>query len=131
MKWYSVKLLYRFIVTGEADDVDKFFCDDKEIFEETVMIVKADSFENAYAEAEKRAKEHSDIFTNKYHQNVEYKFVESLDCYCIGDEIESGAEIYSNIKDAPKGTSTDNYIDSELERIFDLNSSHILRTAEK
>lgn len=127
MDWYSVKLLYKFIISGDADDVDEYFCDDKEIFEETVMLVQADSFDGAYAEAEKRAKENNDTFTNKYHQNVEYKFVESLDCYCIGENIQSGAEVFSNIKDAPKGTSADNYIDSELNGIFDVGSSHILR----
>lgn len=129
MNWYSVKLLYRFVVTGDADDVDEYFCDDKEIFEETVMLVQADSFDDAYAQAEMRAKENSDTFVNKYHQNVEYKFVESLDCYCIGENIQSGAEVFSNIKDAPKGTSTEQYIDGELERIFDVGSSHILRNS--
>lgn len=131
MKWYSVKLLYRFTVTGEPYDVDEFYSDDKEIFEETVIMVKADSFDGAYAEAERIANEHNDMFVNKYHQNVEYRFVESMDCYCIGDSIENGAEIYSNFKDAPKGTSSDSYIDSELERIFDLNSTHILRLSDK
>ena len=92
------------------------------------MIVRADSFDGAYAAAEQTAKTHNDTFENKYSQTVEYKFAESLDCYCIGDEIESGAEIYSNIKDAPKGTTSDLYIDNELERIFDLNSVHILRS---
>lgn len=130
MKWYSVKLLYRFSVTGEPDNVDMYYSDDREIFEETVMLVKAETFEGAYAEAERIAAEHKDVFKNRYDQTVEYKFAESLDCYCIGETLESGAEIYSSIKGAPKGTTTDLYIDNELERIFDLSSSHILRSEE-
>ena len=62
MKWYSVKLLYRFSVTGEPDNVDRYYSDDREIFEETVMLVKAETFEGAYAEAERIAAEHKDVF---------------------------------------------------------------------
>lgn len=130
MKWYSVKLLYRFTVTGEPDNVDAYYSDDKEIFDETVMLVQADSFDDAYAKAAKNAAARHDDYTNKYNQSVKYRFAETLDCYCLGDTIESGAEIYSNIKSAPKGTTTDLYIDKELDRIFDLSSSHILHAAE-
>ena len=127
MKWYSVKLLYRFTVTGEPDDLDEYYSDDKEIFEETVMLVLADSFEDAYKKAEETARARSDSFVNRYDQQVKYKFAESLDCYCLGDSITDGTEVYSAIKGAPKGTTTDLYIDKELSRTFDLSSSHILR----
>ena len=115
MKWYSVKLLYRFVITGEPDNVDEYYSDDKEIFEETIMLVRAGSFDEAYEKAEKTALTHTDSYTNKYDQQVTYKFAESLDCYCIGSETADCTEIYSAIKGVPRGTTTDMYIDKKLK----------------
>lgn len=129
--WYSIKLIYKFIVTGDPDDVDEFYTEDKEIFAQNIMVVMADSFENAYAIAEKSAKEHTDIYTNKYHQTVTYKFEQSLDCYLLGNEITSCIEVYSSIKGVDKNTSIDKFIDDELRREIDINSLHILRREEK
>lgn len=130
MKWYSVKLLYRFTITGEPDNVDEFYSDSKEIFEEAVMLVLAEDFDGAYAKAAQTALSRRDVYMNKYNQTVEYRFADTLDCYCIGETLESGVEVYSNIKGAPRGTTTDLYIDKELDRMFDLSSSHILRCAQ-
>ena len=58
LEWYSVKLIYEFIITGEPDPakIDEDYNTDKQ-YEESIMLVKANSFDHAYSIAEVKAKE--------------------------------------------------------------------------
>lgn len=125
-QWYSVKLIYQFIVTGEPDDVDSFYSEEQDIFEESIILVKADSFDEAYIKAEKYGKENEEIYTNRYHQTVSYQFVDSLDCYCLGADIEDETQVYSSIRAVGKGTGAERYIDDMLKNELDIHAKHTL-----
>jgi hypothetical protein len=56
--WYGVKIIKQIIVEGEPDEklIDEFYDDDgKQHFEETLMLVRAQSFDHAYKIAENKA----------------------------------------------------------------------------
>lgn len=125
-KWYSVRLIYQFVISGDADDVDEFYSDENDIFEESIILVCASSFEDAYEKAEKCGKENERIFTNKYHQTVSYRFIDTLDCYLLGDGIDAPAQVYSSIQAVNKNTGADGFIDEKLKTELDISSKHIL-----
>ncbi|AZQ63937.1 DUF4288 domain-containing protein [Flammeovirga pectinis] len=97
---YGVKNIYRFSVEGEPDKtlIDSNYEKNYQAFEESIMLVIADSFERAYEIAELKAKKAEDTYTNCYGQTVKYRFIDSIDCYSISEnELEDGMELYSNI----------------------------------
>ena len=96
--FYGVKIIKQIIVEGEPDPnlIDEFYDDDNEqSFEESIMLVRTQSYEHAYKIAEKKTMEHEIPYENKYGQKVLWKFIKAVDCYLILDELVSGAEVYS------------------------------------
>jgi hypothetical protein len=56
--WYGVKIIKQIVVEGEPDETlpDEFYEDDgKQQFEESLMLVRAQSFEHAYKVSETNA----------------------------------------------------------------------------
>lgn len=111
--WYGVKIIKQLIIEGEPDEalLDEFYEDDSEQqFEESLMLVRAQSFEHAYKIAEKKAKKDSDFYSNIYGQQVAWKLVEAVDCFLILDELKSGTEVYSCFHSAAREVTTEDFL---------------------
>lgn len=95
--WFGVKLLRKFTILGipEKSKIDEFFHDANEFFEESVLLVKASSFDDAYQIAEMTAQKDNCIYENKYGQMVKNEFFESIDCFHLFDSPQSSVEVYS------------------------------------
>lgn len=87
MDWYSVKLLYKFTITGKPDEdkIDEYFNDINDFFEESILLVAAESFDEAYQTAENQAQKNYNLYENKYGQKVKQELIEQdqelvIDC---------------------------------------------------
>lgn len=109
MEWYAVKLLYRNSIHGTPgkDRVDAHFRDVKEFFEESIVLVQANSFEAAYEAAESQARHKREVYVNQYGQTVTCKFHRSVDCYWIQETVGNRAEVYSSFFTLAEGAGAD------------------------
>ena len=90
---YSVKLIIRHTVeTGEV------------FLEESILILDADSFDDAYLKAEKYAKENELCapYDNLYGKLVHSEIVSYADCFLVYDD-ERVVEVYSSIRRCSDG----------------------------
>lgn len=97
IEWYCIKLLHKITIDGDIpkDKIEKCYHDANTFFEESILLVQASSFDEAYNSAENKAKNDNDIYENKYGQIVKREFFKSIDCFHLFDSPESGSEIYS------------------------------------
>jgi len=112
-EWYAVKLIYECIITGNPnpETIDENYYNTHKTYEESIMLVKAQSLEHAYSIAEKKAKDGEMDYLNPYEEQVEWKFVKVLDCFKLFDEkLQSGTELYSRFLRAPKDVPKENVI---------------------
>ncbi len=119
--WYGVRIIKQIVVIGEPDKklieeaAEKygfdFSEDDKQSFEESIMLVKAQSFNHAYKISEKKSLSSNVKYPNMYGQEVEWKFVKAVDCFEIMDVLKSGAEVYSCFHSTDRRTSVEEFID--------------------
>ena len=84
---YGVKLIYTYSV---SDDRKKYY-------EESILSVDAESFDEAYKKAEKYAKEYCDEHLNPNGELVKTEKFELLDCFLAFDEENGVQELYSAI----------------------------------
>jgi len=119
MDWYSVKLIYKYTVTGEPDPilVDKFY-------EESVVLVVADSFEEAYKVAESNAS--MDVYMNKYGQTVTMELYDAVDCFRFYEQPQALTEVYSTIFSDDANTDIESLVDKRYERCT-IEEMHVLR----
>jgi hypothetical protein len=113
-EWYSVKLIFENIISGEPEPntINKDYTNIYKTYEESIIIVKAQSFDHAYKIAEKRALQNEIEYTNPYGQLVKCKFVEAIDCYLIGDEaICTGVEVYWRLLRVDKNIDKEEFLD--------------------
>lgn len=97
---YSVKILYKYVVNGT-----------KEFFEESVIAMNADSFEDAYEKSEKYVEETIEKeYINMYGEKVVLSDVEYTDCFQIYKEDEI-TEVYSTFKVNKTSLNEREYID--------------------
>ena len=102
---YSVKLIIRSVVeTGEI------------FLEESILMIKAASFDDAYEKAERYAAESGicDAYRNCKGQLVTLEVVSYADCFLVFDDDEEVTEVYSSIK-KPNETMTEKLIVSVEE----------------
>ncbi|MCM3116323.1 DUF4288 domain-containing protein [Neobacillus sp. MER 74] len=107
-EWYAVKVLYECNISGipSPEIIDENYSNTHKTFEESIILVKASSFEQAYVIAEKEAKKAEIDYLNPYEELVEWKFIEALDCFNLFDEkLQSGTELYSRFLRVPKDMS--------------------------
>lgn len=138
VQWYGIKVLYKYLIVGKPniEKIDENY-EEHQIFEESILLIKAQSFAQAYKIAEKKAKECEDSYTNVYDQTVNFQLIESLDAFllCEEDEFPSGTEVYSRFLHIPKEESLANVLsrhypevtEDETERI---RKSFILRNRD-
>lgn len=113
--YYGVKIIKQIVVEGEAipELIDENFAEETgQLFEESVMLVRAQSFEHAYKIAEKKTLEFDEPYKNPYGQQVTWKFIEAVDCYYIGKELVSGTEVYSCLHNVEADLTADKFIDT-------------------
>lgn len=124
MDWYSVKLIYKYTVTGEPDPilVDKFFSGRTKFYEESVVLVVADSFEEAYKVAESNAS--MDEYMNKYGQTVTMELYDAVDCFRFYEQPQALTEVYSTI--FSDDADIESLVDKRYERCT-IEEMHVLR----
>jgi hypothetical protein len=118
-EWYAVKLLYECIITGEPDPetIDYNYNNTHKTYEESIMLVRAQPFENAYSIAEKKSKDAEIEYVNPYEERVKWKFIEALDCFIVGEDLESGTEVYSRYLRIPNGLWNTIYLSQAIEHL--------------
>jgi hypothetical protein len=133
--WFSVKLIFNFQIDGIPDSKDKNYSDEFNMYEEILILVKAESFELAYEAAEAYARNMEDDHVNPYGQTVHYKFVEAIDCFNImSATLVSGTEVYSRFlrtpKDIDKKTFLDRFYPETINASSEKDFNYILRYKE-
>ncbi|MDR1702775.1 MAG: DUF4288 domain-containing protein [Sporomusaceae bacterium] len=121
-EFYGVKIIKQIIVSGEPEPnlLDEFYENNaKQTFEESILLIRAQSFDQAYKIAAKKAREGEQPYQNKYGQQVIWKFIEAVDCFAILDELVSGAEIYSCFHTANEGELVEDFLDKWFHCIDD------------
>ncbi len=121
-RWYAVKLLFLSTISGEPnkDKIDEHYEDKFNVYEERIIVVKAQSSEHAYKKADEVAKQDEIEYYNPYDQLVSYKFVDSLNCqHLFDDEIKSGTEIYSRLFKVPVEVDTQKVIEINMPEVHD------------
>jgi hypothetical protein len=113
--YYGVKLIYQMSVTGEPipERLDDNYSDSHTYFEESVMLVHAQSFDHAFSIAEKKALDNTEPYTNMYGQAVETRLIGLIDCFHIcpnDDGFTTGTELFSAITPVEKTMSPSEYI---------------------
>lgn len=112
-KWFAVKLLFESFITGEPspDTIDENYSTDFKNLEESIILVKAQSFDQAYRLAEKKAKDAEIVYQNPYEETVKCQLIKALDAFeLFDDELISGTELYSRFIRLPKGAENDEVI---------------------
>lgn len=128
-QYYSVKLIYQAIIVGDPllERVDGDYSDTHTFFEESIVLIHAQSFDHAYTLAEKHAVHHVRKYRNQYGQTVEWKLVDAINCFLIDDELENGIELYSSITPVEKETMSDQYLMQKYQynlNDYDWNDMH-------
>lgn len=111
-QYYGVKLIYQAMIVGDPilERVDEEYSNTHTFFEESVVLVHAQSFDHAYMIAEQKSKDHVEPYRNRYGQTVKYQLVDAIDCFLIGDKIANGMELYSSITPVEKEIASDEYL---------------------
>lgn len=111
-EWYGVKLLYECIISGKPtpDKIDENNSSDHKTYEESIIIIKAQSFDHAYTLTERKAKEAEIDYYNPYDEKVEWRFVKALDAFNLFEELKQGTEVYSRFVEVPNSVSISEFI---------------------
>lgn len=132
MEWYSVKFLSKITITGEPDRdrMDDHFSDTRLYFEESVVLVRADSFDHAFVLAVNNAKKEYSAYENKYGQKVTWEFDRTLDCFRLPEAPGSFAKVYSTLFPVRAGENIGRALHQRYEACSPENA-HELRRRER
>lgn len=114
-KWFGVRVIYQYTVSGEPDPstIDTFYQADYAAYEESIILVRATSFDEAYAAAERIGRQNESTYLNRYNQTVTQSYYDYIDCFWLPDStLKSGTEVYSNIVSSTRNTTAEAFIDS-------------------
>ena len=117
--FYGVRIIKQILIEGEPDPnlIDElYYDDDEQHFEESILLIRAQSFDHAYKIAEKKATEYEEPYPNIYGQRVLWKFIEAVDCFVILDELKTGAEVYSCFHTTNKNETASEFIEKWFSR---------------
>ena len=113
MEWYAVKIVISINRTTDPIKTNADFNEDS-FYEESIRVVKANSFDDASAKVEKIAQKLCDTYINIYGQTVCEQVYGVIEVYKL-DELEDGEEIFSShFKVSP-----DQDIESVLDARYD------------
>lgn len=95
--WYGVKIIKKLTIKGQPKEelINEDYDDTIQNFEESIVVVRAQSFEHAYKIAEKGAVKYEEPYYNIYGQEVSWDIVGAVDCFFIYDDLKTNTEIYS------------------------------------
>ncbi|PEL07600.1 DUF4288 domain-containing protein [Bacillus sp. AFS017336] len=111
-EWFAVKVLYECKISGNpTPEKINYEIDDLNTFEETILLIKAPTVEQAYLIGEKEALKNETEYLNQFGETVEWKFIEILDCFELFDKkLQTGTELYSRFIRVPKDLSKEELI---------------------
>lgn len=96
---YAVKLLFESVHSGEPDPtkIDGHYEENHDtLFEESIILVKANSLEEAHKLGEKIAMQSEDTYNNMYDEQVTSTFQKVLHVFELDDTpFETGKELYA------------------------------------
>lgn len=97
MNWYAVKTLYRTFTDGFVENPDEDYREDLDMLEERIVLLRADSFDDAIEQAEREAREYARVEqTNSYGQRICINYIEACDAYMLGESPAESVEIFSS-----------------------------------
>lgn len=105
--WYAVKTLYRFEATGRARGADENYDAAATLFEERIVLFRAESFEAAIENAKHEAEQYASNYdhSNAYGQKVRCRYLGEYDAFEMAAEKPGeGVEVYSRTQLVPKQT---------------------------
>ena len=82
---YGVKVIFTYSVEP----------DNRKFYEESIYLVDAESFDDAYEKAERYTKDFDLEHTNPKGQKVKTEKIDCVDCFLVFDEEDGVQEIYS------------------------------------
>ena len=92
---YSVKVIFTYSVE----------CDGGTFYEESIFLVDAESFDEAYAKVENHIKDFDTVYVNPEGRKVKTENVDILNCFLCFDKENGVQEVYSSI--SKNNTSAD------------------------
>ena len=112
---YSVKVIFTYSVEP----------DNRKFYEESIYLVDAESFDDAYEKAEEYTKEIDLEHTNPKGQKVKTEKIDFVDCFLTFDEEDGVQEIYSStLKNKSSLSENDFYkaitVQCDADELFDL-----------
>ena len=83
---FGVKLIFKYVVNSEMPKV---------LYEEQILRIKAESFDNAYQKADEYIASYIDKYTNINGDIVEISLYKEVDCFLCYEEDDGIQEVYS------------------------------------
>jgi len=83
---YGVKLVYKYVVHSQEPQV---------LYEEQILKIRADSYDDAYQKAGEYVKSYIDKYTNINGETVEISLYKEVDCFKCYEEENGIQEVYS------------------------------------
>ena len=118
LDWFAVVVLFETKITGspDKDRLDNHYDDKHKIIEEQIIVVRAQSPDDAFELAEKSAKDNTEMtYRNPYGQHVQCRFLESVNCQKLfAPEIRSGSEVYFRLYLVPNEMSKCEFINTYI-----------------
>jgi len=117
--WYSVKTLYRMDVKAPADAAPRLSS-----CEERVLLVRADSFDDALEKAQQEARKYANMrWQNARGESVETRYLEVADAFMLfDDELTDGTELYSKMLFVGPSASDDELTERGLGTVAEQTS---------
>ncbi|MFC3151968.1 DUF4288 domain-containing protein [Litoribrevibacter euphylliae] len=120
MNWYAVKTLYRTFTDGFVENPDEDFREDLDMLEERIVLLRADSFDDAIEQAEREAREYARVEqTNPYGQRICINYIEACDAYMLGEAPSESVEVFSSTSLINRETSDSEIMDMRLGAVSD------------
>ncbi|QWG46982.1 DUF4288 domain-containing protein [Bacillus mycoides] len=111
---YAVKLLFESIHSGEPNPskIDEHYEENHDtLFEESIILVKANTLEEAHELGEKIALQSEDTYDNMYDVQVTWKFRKVLHVFELNDtSFETGTELYARFLHVKKNETVDTVV---------------------
>ncbi|CAH2466810.1 MULTISPECIES: DUF4288 domain-containing protein [Bacillus cereus group] len=111
---YAVKLLFESVHSGEPNPskIDEHYEENHDtLFEESIILVKANSLEEAHELGEKIALQSEDTYDNMYDVQVTWKFRKVLHVFELNDtSFETGTELYARFLHVKKNETVDTVV---------------------
>ena len=112
---YSVKVMFTYSVEP----------DNRKFYEESIYLVDAETFDDAYEKAEEYTREFELEYTNPKGQKVKTEKIDFIDCFLAFDEEDGVQEIYSAILKNVSSLSDEDFYEAitnqwDAEEMYDL-----------